>query len=81
MLGSILGDGSPIGVCDVDSTVNAEGTDVPLGQPAINLTRPTDISTRIGWGRFMEWKYPVEIKITDPVLFKGVGAVEAASPL
>ena len=34
-----------------------------------------------GWKRFMEWKYPVEIVITDPTRFKAVGAVEAAACL
>jgi hypothetical protein len=30
----------------------------------------------------MEWKYPnIEITISDPKLFKGVGAVEAAASL
>lgn len=34
-----------------------------------------------GWKRFMEWKYPVEIVVTSPGLFKAVGAVEAAASL
>ncbi|PYH89837.1 hypothetical protein BO71DRAFT_335756 [Aspergillus ellipticus CBS 707.79] len=33
------------------------------------------------WTRFMEWKYPVEIKVRNKALFRGAGAVEAASPL
>ena len=34
-----------------------------------------------GWKQFMEWKYPVEIVVTDPTQFKAVGAVEAAASL
>jgi hypothetical protein len=29
----------------------------------------------------MVWKYPVEIVVTSPTLFKGAGAVEAAATL
>ncbi|KAJ9611727.1 hypothetical protein H2200_004911 [Cladophialophora chaetospira] len=34
-----------------------------------------------GWKQFMEWKYPVEIVITNKAAFKGVGAIEAAASL
>ncbi|KAK3651494.1 hypothetical protein LTR56_002188 [Elasticomyces elasticus] len=34
-----------------------------------------------GWGKFMEWKYPVSVEITSPGLFKGAGAIEAAASL
>jgi len=34
-----------------------------------------------GWKQYMEWKYPVEIVITNKTAFKGVGAVEAAASL
>jgi len=34
-----------------------------------------------GWAKFMEWKYPVEIVVTSPKIFKGAGAVEAAASL
>ncbi|KAF2493550.1 hypothetical protein BU16DRAFT_464872 [Lophium mytilinum] len=34
-----------------------------------------------GWAKFMEWKYPVEIVVTSPKLFKGTGAIEAAASL
>jgi len=34
-----------------------------------------------GWAKFMEWKYPVEIVISNPAMFKGAGAVEAAATL
>jgi hypothetical protein len=29
----------------------------------------------------MTWKYPVEIAVTSPKLFKNAGLVEAAAPL
>lgn len=35
----------------------------------------------IGWAKFMEWKYPVEVVITSPTLFKGAGVIEAAATL
>ncbi|KAI9810217.1 MAG: hypothetical protein M1826_003693 [Phylliscum demangeonii] len=34
-----------------------------------------------GWARWMEWRYPVEVVVTDPAVFKGVGLVEAAMSL
>lgn len=34
-----------------------------------------------GWKQYMEWKYPVEIVVTSPAQFKGVGAIEAAASL
>ncbi|KAH7136038.1 hypothetical protein B0J11DRAFT_502834 [Dendryphion nanum] len=34
-----------------------------------------------GWTKYMEWKYPIEIVVTNPTLFKGVGAIEAAASL
>ncbi|KAJ5884924.1 hypothetical protein N7495_009434 [Penicillium taxi] len=33
------------------------------------------------WTRLMQWKYPVEISIKNPALFKGAGAVEAFATL
>ncbi|KAF7714236.1 Uncharacterized protein PECH_000046 [Penicillium ucsense] len=33
------------------------------------------------WTRFMQWKYPVEVTITNPGLFKGAGVIEAAATL
>lgn len=29
----------------------------------------------------MQWKYPVEVQITNPGFFKGAGVVEAAATL
>lgn len=29
----------------------------------------------------MEWKYPVEVVVTSPKIFKGAGAIEAAASL
>jgi len=34
-----------------------------------------------GWARFMEWKYPVTVEVTNPAAFKGAGAVAAAASL
>ncbi|KAJ5594137.1 uncharacterized protein N7459_000345 [Penicillium hispanicum] len=33
------------------------------------------------WTRFMQWKYPVEVVMRNPAIFKGAGAVEAAATL
>ncbi|KAI2864447.1 hypothetical protein CBS12448_2940 [Aspergillus niger] len=33
------------------------------------------------WTRFMEWKYPVEVVVTKPGVFKGTGDVEAMAPI
>ncbi|PWY92772.1 hypothetical protein BO70DRAFT_357914 [Aspergillus heteromorphus CBS 117.55] len=33
------------------------------------------------WTRFMQWKYPVEVVVRNKALFRGSGAVGAASPL
>lgn len=35
----------------------------------------------VGWAKFMQWKYPVEIVVTNEKMFKGAGAVEAAASL
>ena len=35
----------------------------------------------IGWTKFMEWKYPVEIVVTSRRSFRAAGIIEAASPL
>jgi hypothetical protein len=29
----------------------------------------------------MQWKYPVEVVVTNPGLFKGAGVIEAAASL
>ncbi len=31
-----------------------------------------------GWAKFMEWKYPVEVVITNKKAFRATGIVEAA---
>ncbi|EAU38368.1 conserved hypothetical protein [Aspergillus terreus NIH2624] len=33
------------------------------------------------WTRFMEWKYPVEVVVSNPTAHKGAGAVEAMASL
>lgn len=46
------------------------------------MTRVHTLTCRFtGWAKFMEWKYPVTIEITNPALFKGAGAIEAAATL
>jgi hypothetical protein len=39
------------------------------------------IAALTGWTRFMQWKYPVEVVVTSPGLFKGAGVIEAAASL
>ncbi|KAJ9646904.1 hypothetical protein H2204_000596 [Knufia peltigerae] len=34
-----------------------------------------------GWKRFMEWRYPVEIVVTNKAAFRGTGAIVAAASL
>lgn len=36
---------------------------------------------RIGWAKYMTWKYPVTVEITSNPAFKGAGAIEAAATL
>ncbi|KAJ5538519.1 hypothetical protein N7513_006465 [Penicillium frequentans] len=33
------------------------------------------------WTRFMTWKYPVEVVVRSPGMFKAAGAIEAAATL
>ena len=40
-----------------------------------------ELTECIGWARFMEWKYPVEVKITSPNTFRAAGMIEAAASL
>ncbi|KAB8342857.1 hypothetical protein FH972_022455 [Carpinus fangiana] len=35
----------------------------------------------IGWTKYMTWMYPVEVVVTNQAAFKGVGIIEAASPI
>ena len=35
----------------------------------------------VGWTRFMEWKYPVEVVVKNQAAFKGAGAVAALASL
>ena len=39
------------------------------------------IRASLGWAKFMEWKYPVEIVVTSKKTFRISGAVEAAASL
>lgn len=35
----------------------------------------------VGWGKWMEWMYPVEVRITNKGAFRAAGAAEAAASL
>ena len=48
---------------------------------SVNCRVITDWRASSGWARFMEWKYPVEVVMTSPKIFKAAGAVEAAASL
>lgn len=39
------------------------------------------LTLKIGWAKYMEWKYPVSVEITSPAAFKGAGAIQAAASL
>lgn len=42
---------------------------------------PESDMTHLGWAKYMEWQYPVNVVITSPSSFKGAGAIEAAATL
>lgn len=44
-------------------------------------TRDGKLTGKIGWAKFIEWKYPVEVVVTSKASFKAAGAVEAAASL
>lgn len=46
-----------------------------------SVTQKVCIDIYIGWAKFMEWKYPVEIVFSSPKTFKLAGAIEAAATL
>lgn len=39
------------------------------------------IDVYLGWAKFMEWNYPVEVVVTSKKTFNAAGAVEAAASL
>ena len=39
----------------------------------------TDLRLMVGWGKYMEWMYPVEVRITKNPSFRATGAAVAAS--
>ena len=39
------------------------------------------MSGDLGWAKFMQWKYPVEVVVTSKKTFKAAGAIEAAATL
>ena len=40
-----------------------------------------NIGSVIGWAKYMEWMYPVEVRFTNKGAFRLAGAVEAAATL
>ena len=47
----------------------------------MNVREADDMENLIGWAKFMQWKYPVEVVITSKPTFRAAGAVEAAASL
>jgi hypothetical protein len=47
----------------------------------LSSIRQDRLTGRQGWAKFMEWKYPVEVVVTNKAAFKMTGAVEAAASL
>jgi hypothetical protein len=43
--------------------------------------RFNDADVILGWARYMEWMYPVEVRFTNKGAFRAAGAVEAAATL
>jgi hypothetical protein len=35
----------------------------------------------VGWAKYMQWMFPVEVKYTNKASFNAAGAVEAAATL
>lgn len=70
MLGNILGGDSHIGVSLDLSTAHT-----------LWKKNFTDAASIIGWGKYMEWMYPVEVRITNKGAFRAAGAIEAAATL
>ena len=54
---------------------------VPPGNVSAKFAIGAVLIMGAAWGKFMEWKYPVEIVITSPTTFKTAGAVEVAASL
>ena len=44
----------------------------------LRLLSGLTLTASIAWAKFVQWKYPVEVVVTSPATFKGVGAIEAA---
>jgi hypothetical protein len=43
--------------------------------------RQLKLNKSVGWAKYMEWNYPVEVVVTSKKAFKLAGAVEAAASL
>lgn len=70
MLGSTLGGDLHIGVSPIHTRLflRDRGT-------CANILSTT------GWGKYMEWMYPVEIRFTSKGAFRLAGAIEAVATL
>lgn len=44
-------------------------------------TGSANILRFLGWARFMQWKYPVEVVVTSKATFEGAGVIGAAASL
>ena len=52
------------------------------GSPSPKSSKiPSKTDRTLGWAKFMEWKYPVQVVVTSPKTFKTTGAVEVAAAL
>ncbi len=66
MLGNTLGGSLRTGV----STES-----IHEGKPSLNAC------VLVGWAKYMEWMYPVEVRFTSSKTFKAAGAVDAFASL
>lgn len=41
----------------------------------------TNSNESLGWAKYMEWMYPVEVRFTSSKTFKAAGAVEVAASI
>jgi hypothetical protein len=82
MLGNTLGGSLLIGVSGIrfeeihrwSTEQRTEYFEILIGYLLIGVTI-------VGWGRYMQWMYPVEVRFTNKGTFKAAGAVEAAASL
>ena len=75
MLGSTLGGSLLIGVCCTYQWVFLDG----VGEGGTELLKAVLTELLLGWKRYMEWMYPVDIVITNKAAFNAAGIVGAAA--